>query len=203
MNVAGPISRREKKFEIFLLYFLRTCVNGNRKQTEVKSDILTSTFISIRTVLHGMAARIVGSEEDADDAIHDAFCRLWSVHPEISDRTEAVKLSYTAVRNSAIDTLRRSRRGRLISIDEIPSTAVQPDDTSSRDMQATYQAVVSLAQRVLSERQFRVFRLHDIEGVKYADVADDMGLTVENVRMILSRARKTIREIYRQQNQEI
>lgn len=170
----------------------------------MKTDILTSTFISFRAVLHGMAARIVGSDEDADDAIHDAFCRLWSVYQDISDRTEAEKLSYTAVRNSAIDALRRSRRGRMVSIDDLQSRAEQADNaTPRRDVEDTYQAVISLSRKVLSERQYEVFRLHDVEGVEYADIADELGLSVENVRMILSRARKTIREIYRKQNQDI
>lgn len=170
----------------------------------MKTDILTSTFVSFRAVLHGMAARIVGSDEDADDAIHDAFCRLWSVHQDISDRTEAEKLSYTAVRNSAIDALRRSRRGRMVSIDDLQSRAEQADNaTPRRDVEDTYQAVISLSRKVLSERQYEVFRLHDVEGVEYADIADELGLSVENVRMILSRARKTIREIYRKQNQDI
>ena len=42
-----------------------------------------------------------------------------------------------------------------------------------------------------------MFELHDIKGLGYEEVAETLGMTQENVRVTLSRARKSIREIYR------
>lgn len=165
----------------------------------VNTDILTSTFITLRAKLRSMAAGIAGADE-ADDVIHDAFCRLWSRHHAIGTETDARRLTYTAVRNSAIDSYRRLHANPSQSIDDSPTSlhlTTDDDDSERRDREETYATVVSLARRALNPRQFEVFDLHDIRGMDYEDVAGTLGMTPENVRVTLSRARKTIREIYR------
>ena len=86
--------------------------------------------MAFRAKLRSMAAGIAGSEE-ADDIIHDAFCRLWSRHPIIEDETEALKLSYTAVRNSAIDSYRRSTSRPTVSIEDSCHIIEQEDETET------------------------------------------------------------------------
>ena len=49
----------------------------------------------------------------------------------------------------------------------------------------------------LPERQRRVITLRDIEDRPYDEIATTTGLTQVNVRALLSRARKTIRENFR------
>ena len=152
----------------------------------MKNDILISAFVNFRTRLRSFAAGIVGND-DADDILHDAFCRL--------------KLSYRVVRNSAIDALRRSKSHPTVPIEEGGrdcGTIEEPENDSADE--DTYQAVIALSRRVLGQRQFEVFRLHDIEGQTYDEIAASLCLGVENVRVILSRARKTIRDIYRKNN---
>lgn len=161
------------------------------------TDILTSTFMAFRAKLRSVAAGIAGTDE-ADDIIHDAFCRLWSRHPLIDDEKEALKLSYTAVRNSAIDSYRRSTSRPTVSIEESSYILETDDETeTAKERQQTYEAVINLSRRILNERQFAVFELHDIKGLGYEEVAETLGMTQENVRVTLSRARKSIREIYR------
>ncbi len=166
----------------------------------MKNDTLISAFVSFRTRLRSFAAGIVGND-DADDILHDAFCRLWSSHPQLDSETEALKLSYRVVRNSAIDALRRSKSHPTVPIEEnvLSCGSIEEPENDSAD-EDTYRAVVSLSRRVLGERQFEVFRLHDIEGQTYEEIAVSLNLNVENVRVILSRARKTIRDIYRKNN---
>lgn len=128
-------------------------------------------------------------------------CRLWSSHPQLDSETEALKLSYRVVRNSAIDALRRSKSHPTVPIEEGGrdcGTIEEPENDSADE--DTYQAVIALSRRVLGQRQFEVFRLHDIEGQTYDEIAASLCLGVENVRVILSRARKTIRDIYRKNN---
>lgn len=152
--------------------------------------------------LRSLAAGIVGND-DADDILHDAFCRLWASHPQLANETEALKLSYSAVRNSAIDALRRSRSHPTVPFEghDQQSTPFE-EPTSETSDEYTYRAVVALGRRVLGERQFEVFSLHDIDGLTYEEIATSLGLNVENVRVILSRARRTIRDIYRKNNHD-
>ncbi|MCI8998070.1 MAG: sigma-70 family RNA polymerase sigma factor [Muribaculaceae bacterium] len=167
----------------------------------MKQTILSSTFIRFRDKLHNVAAGIVGNSDDADDVIHDAFCRLWSKHGDIADELSAIKLSYTAVRNSAIDTLRRSKSSISVPIESLPeANELETDDDEAARREATYRAVLKLSREVLSHTQYEVFRRHDVEGMPYQEIAAELEMTPEYVRVTLSRARKTIREIYRKQH---
>lgn len=154
--------------------------------------------MNFRDRLRKIAADIAGPD-DADDVIHDAFCRLWSRHPLVEDSTHALRLSFTAVRHTAIDSYRHSHAHPTVPIDESPP----PDDSDERhreEQRATYDAVIRISRKALSPRQFEIFSMHDIQGAGYDEIAETLGITPENVRMILSRSRKIIREIYRKQN---
>lgn len=163
---------------------------------KVSTDILTSTFQRLRLRLRGIAAGIAG-DTDADDALHDAFCGLWARHRDVESSVEAMKLSYTAVRNSAIDLRRRAVSHPVVYLDE-DGYAAESSEYVDRERTLTYQAVLELSRRVLSNRQFEIFTLHDIEGIGYEEIAMRLSMSQESVRMALSRARKTIRELYRQ-----
>ena len=162
----------------------------------MNQSLLTSVFTGMRERLHRIAASIVGSDEEAEDILQDAFCRLWSGHPDIRTETDATRLSFTAVRNRAIDSYRRNLTSSSIDIAAVPASEL-PDEEGAPSRGEVYEAVVSLSRQVLKGRQYEIFRLHDIEGLPYEDVAGRLGMTQENVRMTLSRALRTIREVYR------
>lgn len=163
----------------------------------MSSIFLTSVFTRFGDRLRGLAAGIAGARE-ADDVVHDAFCRLWERHPQDNSEREAMRLSYTAVRNRAIDVYRNDRAHLSSDIADHDFA----DEDSERTKSETYRAVIRLAQKHLKPKAYEIFQLHDIEGCTYEEVALRLGITQENVRMTLSRARRTIRELYRQQNQD-
>lgn len=155
----------------------------------------------MRSKLRILASGIAGVDA-ADDAIHDAFCRLWSGHRMPADKTEAAKLAYVSVRNAAIDSFRRDRSHRTVDIDEAAYTPeTSGDETTNQD--EIYKRVVTMSRTVLNERQYDIFRLHDIEGATYDEIAAEKSMTQENVRVTLSRARKILREVYRRTNNDL
>ena len=60
-----------------------------------------------------------------------------------------------------------------------------------------YEEVRALIDRQLDDRQREILLLHDSLGYDYPEIASRLGITEANTRVILSRARKTIREAYR------
>lgn len=168
----------------------------------MRQSILTSTFITLRHRLRQFAAGILGDGDEAEDVVHEAFCRLWLNNPDVKDEVSARRLSYTAVRNMAIDAVRHSRTHPHVSMDQTSAGIDIPEDDAGDEDERMriYKAVVRLSEKALSPRQFEVFSLHDIQGLTYSEVAEELGMTQENVRVTLSRVRKTIRELYRKQS---
>ena len=148
----------------------------------MENNVLT-IFTCIRQRLHTTARSIAG-EDNADDVLHDAFCKLW---------TE--RIAATIVKNVSIDYLRSAQR------------SVQPanvcgatDDAKEQDMRERFDAVKRIVEMQLSDTQRRVLWMRDYEGYSFAEIAAAVDMTEENVRQTLSRARKQIRETYKNIN---
>ncbi len=160
---------------------------------------LTSTFLRLRAGLGRCAARMLGDDDAVDDALQDAFFRLWQRRDTIKTEKDAEGLSVTTVRHVALDMLRRRKVRMAQSIDEAGDVA---DADLTDDREELYDRVKTIIDSRLSPRQQAVLKMHDRDGMAYCDIAEELETTQENVRMILSRARKTIREIYKETRYE-
>lgn len=150
--------------------------------------------------LRATARRIV-SDEVVDDALQDAFVRLWSRRGDFHTENAVEGVAVTTVRNICIDTVRRDTVRRHDDIDDNPSaaaTCLDGDDTTERE--ELYGEVSAIIEQSLSERDRRVLYLRDRDGWEMEDIAEELGLSETNVRVILSRCRKTVRKIYLMQS---
>lgn len=165
-------------------------------------DILTKTFIGIRQRLHIMASRMLADDAEADDVLQDAFYRLWQRRNAIESESQAEGLSTITVRNICIDNLRRRQNKGTEPLDTAITQQADEDDDDRRE---TYESVHTIIERELGERERRVITMRDSMGMDFEDIADTLGISENNVRMILSRARRTVRMIYlsRQKNHSI
>ena len=155
----------------------------------MEKEIATEVFLAMRLRLHHIACRILRDEDDADDAVQDAFCRLWD-SPEVDDPGVVRRRLVVVLRNLCIDRLRRRKTYSENSPDETagicqPSLHFDADATSRRLMGE------------LPPMQREVFRLVAIEDYEYNEVAERLGISEEAVRANMSRARKRLRDVYR------
>ena len=157
-------------------------------------ELLTDTFLNLRDRFRTRARRILGNAEDADDALQEAFFRLWSKDYQVRTRAEAEALLSTAVRNTSLDAVRRRRdKVPLDAADRLPA-----DDRRDRAEQLA--AVQDLIQKELTDTQRYIIEKVEYGGLTQEQIAQDLGMQPAAVRMQLSRARKTIRELYKKRN---
>lgn len=163
------------------------------------NETLTSVFAGIRSRLISMAERMLGNEDDAADAVQDAFCRLWQHRESIGTRNEVEGVSVVTVRNLCVDSLRRSTKTAEVSIDDNRTEADGVDDGAwdEEERKAVFDEVTAIMNRHLSEEQRTIMRLREYEDFSYAEIADLLDMKEATVRVQLSRARKLVREIYR------
>lgn len=88
--------------------FAYSYVKVNRNM-DTEQKPLTSAFSEMRAKILRFAARFFPSEEDAEDALQEAFCRLWCRHPDICSEAEAEAFAKTTVRSIGIDEWRRKQ----------------------------------------------------------------------------------------------
>lgn len=160
----------------------------------MKRDKVVSIFTHLHQRLHTTARNIAG-DDNADDILQDAFCKLWTLKNLPSDQQQTEKIASTIVKNVSIDYRRSAERKTQSSIDKADTENSQDNDI--RELFVTIKHIIELQ---LSDMQRQVLWMRDYEGYSFAEVAEKMCITEENARQILSRARKTIRETYKRIN---
>lgn len=167
----------------------------------MRENNLITTFTQGRGKLLGMARLLLGNREDADDALQEAFSRLWPRAEQLRTLAEAEKVAMTTVRNLSIDQLRRQSghiTEELSDVQNDPMLSIETDQEQDRHEQ--YRLVKQIIVQRLTPLQQKILEMHDIEGLGYDEIARREEMQETAVRMQLSRARKTIREYYTRLN---
>lgn len=159
------------------------------------NETLTSAFTELRQRLTHLAGRMLGREDEAADTVQDAFCRLWLRRGQIESRSEIEGLSVTTVKNLCIDHLRHNAGHNVVSIDENIDTDDADDDP--REQEELYKCISAIIDRELTTTQQSIIRMREYEGRDFEEIASTLGMQQAAVRMQLSRARRTVREYYR------
>jgi RNA polymerase sigma-70 factor (ECF subfamily) len=156
------------------------------------ADILTETYQRIRERLKAGAGKMLSDAEAAEDALQDAFVRLWGRYQVRSER-EAEALLTRTVRNVSIDQLRKRKT--------VPLAMDLPEERTE-NREALFRRVEEMVDTELTDLQRLIIRRHEYESVTLEKIAEELGMQPPAVRMQLSRARKTIREQYRKRYHE-
>ena len=162
----------------------------------MNEEPLITTFTQLRKGFLRLASRFLPNEEDASDALQDAFCRLWTRRNQIHSSQEAEALAVTTIRNLCIDQVRKEK----IPIMELDAERdFTPTETIEEriERQEFFQEVEELIDKQLSPIQRLILRKKEYEEESIEEIAKELDMQQAAVRMQLSRARKIIRECYR------
>ncbi len=133
-----------------------------------------------------LACSILGRSDEAQDMMQDVAERILRRQESLEDVRNIDSFLAKAVRNACIDRIRR-RKETTPKIPDIPDEK-NPDRWNDRQ-------IVHKALAELPERQRLAVHLKDIEGYSNKELADILETDETNVRTILSRGRKALREI--------
>ena len=174
------------KTYIFTFTFLKT--NSTDQIKSMSKETLTLTFTELRKNFLRLAMRFLPNKEDADDALQEAFFRLWRHADQIGSREEAEAL-----------TLRKRNNIPTVELDENRDESVCDQADESIEREERFRTLERIIELRLTPLQQQILRMKEYEGKKYNEIADILGMQEPAVRMQLSRARKEIRDCYLKQ----
>ena len=148
--------------------------------------------------LLAFAVRRTNVRADAEDAVQEACGRAWLGLDELRDPTRVRAWLYRILRSVLSETEERSaRRRQLVSITRLEEAH---DDLVASDSDIVFEEVaarltgeeVRAALEQVPDDFATVVELHDIDGFKYHEIAEIVGVPIGTVMSRISRGRRLL-----------
>ena len=168
--------------------------SGNKEEAWTPLS-LNNKFLPYHRKLYRTAFRLTENPQEAEDMVQEAYLKLWNKRDELAGVLNTEAYCVTLVKNLCYDALRRSRPDED---GHAPEELNLPTDTNiAREVEQRDEVnqVCRLIGR-LPEQQKRVILLRDVNDCSFEEIEQATGLNAINIRVLLSRARKKIREQY-------
>lgn len=141
--------------------------------------------------MYVLAFRLTGNSADAEDVVQDVFMKLWEKRDKLSEVDSLEAYAMTLVRNACIDMLNSRRHDE--AIDEVKGVESGCDIASGLENRDRAVKVLSIID-TLPETQRMVVTMRDVEGCEMEEIQKATGQSPGNLRVLLSRARMSIRQ---------
>ena len=148
--------------------------------------------------LLAFAIRRSDSVADAEDAVQEAFVRAWLGFADLRDDALARPWIYRILRTVLSDAREKAgRRQQLVYITRLEDAhdevvGGEHDELFSQVVARLDSEAIHRALRKIPEDFATAVELHDIDGFKYAEIADIVGVPIGTVVCRLSRGRKLL-----------
>ena len=140
-----------------------------------------------------LAKRLLISTEEAEDATQEVMLKLWTKNETLSELRSMEAMAMTMTKNYCLDQLKSKRAGNLTLVHNNYS-----DNQASLQQKIEDIDSLSWVEKIINdlpEQQKLIIQMRDIEQYEFEDIAKTLGISEATIRVSLSRARKTIREI--------
>ena len=152
-------------------------------------------FLPLSRQIYWMAWRLTGNAEEAEDLTQEVYAQLWTKRESLSDISNPIAYCGVLVRNLYLNQVRKQR----VETTEMARELFVADGNSLEDAIEQRQACEQVMRLIgqLPEQQRKVVTMHDVEGCSNEEIRQQTGLASTHIRVLLSRARKNIRQLFK------
>ena len=149
-------------------------------------------ILPLKDKLSRLALRITFDSSEAEDIVQDTLIKVWDKRDEWQQIESIESYCMTITRNLAID---RSQKMEARNMELTPEAQEMPDTLTPEKLfeQDEQLRLIHQAINSLPEKQRTIVQLRDIEGKSYKEIAEILGITEEQVKVNLFRARQRIK----------
>jgi RNA polymerase sigma-70 factor (family 1) len=132
------------------------------------------------------------SPEAAEDIVQDVFIKIWINKDRLLHVREFRPFLFVSARNLIINSL----RNQVFHVSLDPEEQLE-EETLLPERQLSYKESINLLRKaidLLPPQQQRAYRLSRDEGMRYTEIAQEMGISPGTVRIHMSKALSFIRK---------
>lgn len=150
-----------------------------------------TAVMPLREKLQGFAKSMLMNEADAEDAVQEAYLRLWNARKQLGNHPNVGGFAMQTIKNICIDRLRVEKHNISLDNVSVAGNSLTPYTyTEQKDSALLIRTIIDS----LPETQRRIMLMRDIDGYELEEIAQITGSEATAVRVNLSRARKTVRD---------
>lgn len=149
-----------------------------------------------------IAFGILKNKQEAEDVVQEVFMKMWIMEVRLNEYNRKDALAATMTRNECIDRLRKWKKIR--SNTEVFKAGMSDPSPTPFYQLVNYEnsKILRLIIARLPEQYREVVEMKDIRGLSYEEISKINGINISNLRVLLSRGRKIIKEEYLKYNNE-
>lgn len=196
-NPSDPHLSEKDERAAAMIALVRRAAAGDQQAIE-------QLLVDAQSVAWRFSMAVCGHPEDAEDAMQEALVRTYRHVPQIRDAEAFRPWLYRTVRNACLMSRRKrvAEPKRLLSLDDLvpstgtpmpidpPSPLPSPEDATG---QARLRRRLKRAMDTLPAPFRAVVFLRDMEGLSTRETAATLGISEDNVKARLHRARLVLR----------
>ncbi len=139
-----------------------------------------------------MVFRLLGNRTKVEDAIQEIMLKLWEKRKKIEHHPNLKGLVFLTARNHCIDILRKNNPE--IEDSELYFNFLKSENGHEQlELKELNAIILKILERV-PEQQREILIMRDLDGFEFEEIAGLTTLKVEHIRVLLSRARKQLRQ---------
>ena len=150
-------------------------------------------FLPCHRKLFKVAFQLMGNTQDAEDMVQEAYLKLWNKRDQLANVLNAEAYSVTLIKNLCYDALHSPQLDEDDRVPEELNLSAEANIAGEMERRDEVNQVQMLIGR-LPRQQRKVIVLRDMNGCSFEEIEQTTGLNAINIRVLLSRARKKIRE---------
>ena len=158
---------------------------------------LEATALKYGALCRSVALDILGNTQDAEECLNDVLLAVWNAIPPAQPENYRAYL-LKLLRNIALDRYKSKQRGKrgngqyAEALDELAEILPGTNDTEDTVEQRMMLQAVSRFLETLPKVQRNLFIRRYWRFTSFEDLAHDYGMTVNHVRVTLTRLRKRL-----------
>lgn len=154
------------------------------------TGVIVNYFNTYFEVLHYYAYTILKDNDDAKDAVQTVFLKLWEKRAELDEEQSVKSYLYTAVYHQCLNKVRHEKIRQKYAAQSDATAHVPADDLISKEKnEQIWREIDNLPPQCRL-----IFSKSRFEGMKYTEIAAEMGLSVKTVEVQIGKALKILRK---------
>ena len=161
------------------------------KKVSFRNDVLP-----LKNELFRLALRITLNRAEAEDIVQDTLIKVWNRREEWNAIDSIEAFSLTVCRNLSLDRIRKKGNDNDSLEDVKAAEPLASSNPQDRMIQTDKVRLIRQIVDGLPEKQRSCMQLRDFEGKTYKEIAGVLGISEEQVKVNIFRARQTVKQKY-------